>query len=85
MNATTMTTPLDGIQISYMDRPGRDPAIVCMHANSLNKDAFTDLINQDAVSANRIVAFNLPGHLPRMDVVADILGDLLSETGTADG
>ena len=62
MNATTMTTLLDGIQISYMDRPGRDPTIVCMHANSLNKDAFTDLINQDAVSANRIVAFDLPGH-----------------------
>lgn len=53
---------LDGLQISYMDRPGSDPTIVCLHGNSLNKDAFADLINQDAVSANRIVAFDLPGH-----------------------
>ena len=62
MSAATMTMTLDGVQISYLDRPGEDPVIICLHGNSLNKEEFADLITQEAVSANRIIALDLPGH-----------------------
>ena len=62
MSAAATMIMLDGISISYTVHPGVDPTIICLHGNSLSKAEFADLVEQDAVSGNRIIAVDLPGH-----------------------
>ena len=62
------------------------PIRLCFDRNErvVNTDYLSDT-GLSRLIPNAIVWYDGAGHLPRMDVVADVLGDLLSEMGPAGG
>lgn len=52
----------DGAQtIRYADRPGEEPALLCLHGLGSTNDDFAPLTHHPEIASRRVVAWNAPG------------------------
>jgi len=51
-----------GVRTMVSEREGCEPALVCIHGNSLSRQIFTSLFSVSWLSHHRIVSYDLPGH-----------------------
>lgn len=55
-------TIIDGSSTSFTDRSGSEPALICIHGNSLSRAEFAPLFEADKTAKYRIITYDLPGH-----------------------
>lgn len=56
------TFEVAGVRTLVTDRQGGEPAIVCIHGNSLSRRLFDPLFVSSSLRQRRLVAYDLPGH-----------------------
>ena len=53
---------ISGVSVSVKVRKGVEPAVICIHGNSMNQQIFDSLWNNPDFSDRALVTFDLPGH-----------------------
>jgi len=57
-----MNTIINGKSTAFTDHPGSEPALICIHGNSLSRAEFSPLLESERLKKYRIITYDLPGH-----------------------